>query len=86
MDIEKEIKEIKEIMYGNTEKIINNMDRLHSHEKKINENSNNIQKNTSALEILHTINNVKKRFFIMWLSTFVVLVFSVCLNIFLLMR
>jgi lipopolysaccharide/colanic/teichoic acid biosynthesis glycosyltransferase len=86
MDIEKEIKEIKEIMYGNTEKILKTMDRLHSHEEKINENSNKIQEKVGALEVLHTINNVKKRFFIMWLSTFLLLVCSICLNIFLFVR
>ncbi len=86
MDIEKEIKEIKEIMYGNTEKILKTMDRLHSHEEMINENSNNIQKTTGALELLHTINNIKKRFFIMWLSTFLLLICSVCLNIYLFTR
>ena len=84
MNIENEIIEIKKILNGNTEKILNNMDRLHNHENKINENANKIQKNTGALELLHTINNVKKRFFIMWASTFLLLICSACLNIVLL--
>lgn len=86
MDIEKEIKEIKEILTGNTNKIINNMEKLHSHDKEISENKKQIQKNTGALEILHTINNVKKRFFIMWASTFALLFLSICLNIYLFLR
>jgi len=86
MNVEEKINELEVKIDSNMNKIIKNMNRLHSHEKKINENANNIQKNTGALEVLHTINNVKKRFFIMWLSTFLLLVCSVCLNIFLLMR
>ena len=62
------------------------MNKLHSHEEKINENANNIQKNTGTLEILHTINNVKKKFFIMWFITFIALIFSIGFNIFLLLR
>ena len=72
MDIEKEIKEIKEIMYGNTEKILNNMDRLHSHEEKINNNSEKIEKNTGALDLLHTINSNSNKYFIIWMITFIV--------------
>ena len=86
MDIEKEIKEIKEILTGNTNKIIENMEKLHSHDKKITKNAEQIQKNTGALELLHTINNVKKRFFIMWASTFVLLLLSIGLNIYLFAR
>ena len=68
------------------DKIINNMNRLHSHEEKINANAKKIQKNTGALEVLHTINNVKKRFFIMWVSTFILLLLSIGLNIYLFLR
>ena len=63
MDIEKEIKEIKEIMYGNTEKILNNMDRLHSHEEMINENSNKIQEQSYALEIVRDYKKENKRLY-----------------------
>lgn len=63
----------------NKKDIIGNMNKLHNHEEQI-------QKNTGALELLHTLNNVKKRFFIMWFITFIVLVCSACLNIFLLIK
>ena len=47
----------------NYNKIMENMNRLHSHEEKIN-------KNTGALEILKTFKEDSHRFFIMWLVTF----------------
>lgn len=86
MEIEEKIIELEKKIDSNFNKIIKNMNKLHSHEEKINENANNIQKNTGALEILHTINNVKKRFFIMWFITFIALIFSIGFNIFLLLR
>ena len=79
MDIEKKIDE-------NKTELINNMNRLHNQEELINKNAKKIQKNTSALELLHTINNVKKRFFTMWFITFVALLVSGALNIFLLIK
>lgn len=63
MNIEKEIKEIKEIMYGNTEKILKNMDRLHSHEEMINENTNKIQEQSYALEIVRDYKKENKRLY-----------------------
>ena len=75
------IEELNKKLEDNTNLIIQNMNRLHSHEEKINENANKIQKNSGALELLHTINNVKKRFFIMWASTFLLLICSICLNV-----
>lgn len=86
MDIETKISELEQKIDNNMDKIIKNMEKLHSHDKKISENKKQIQKNTGALEILHTINNVKKRFFIMWASTFALLFLSICLNIYLFLR
>ena len=51
----------------NYNKIMENMNRLHSHEEKIN-------KNTGAIEVLHTIKTYNNRFFAMWLITFLMLV------------
>lgn len=77
--LEKAIIELKESVDANKKDIIGNMNLLHNHEEQI-------QKNTGALELLHTINNVKKRFFIMWFLTFIVLICSVICNIYLLCR
>jgi len=86
MNVNERLNELEKKIDNTMEKIIDNMNRLHNHEEQINKNSKKIQKTAGALELLHTINNVKKRFFIMWLSTFLLLVCSVCLNIFLLIR
>lgn len=48
----------------NYNKIMENMNKLHSHEEKIN-------KNTGALEILKTFKSDSNKFFIMWLITFI---------------
>lgn len=82
--MEEKISELEKKIDDNMDKIIENMNYLHNCEEKINKNSKKIQKNTSALELLHTINNVKKRFFIMWFATFIALLISVGYNIYLL--
>lgn len=81
MTVENKIQRLEEKLDKNAHEIIENMNRLHSCEQKISENSKKIQKNTGALEILHTINEIKKRFFTMWLLTFIILICSICLNI-----
>ena len=81
-----DLEELKAQLEQNTNRIIANMNELHNHEEKINNNAKKIQKNTGALEILHTINNVKKRFFVMWFITFIALIVSICFNIFLLIK
>ena len=86
MNLEAKINELEKKIDSNMDKIISNMNRLHSHEEKINANAKKIQKNTGALEVLHTINNVKKRFFIMWVSTFILLLLSIGLNMYLFLR
>lgn len=86
MDLKQDIEKLEQKIDNNMEKIINNMNRLHSCEEKITKNSERIKQNTGALEILHTINEVKKRFFTMWLLTFIILIVSICLNIFLLVK
>lgn len=83
---EKQYIELKQQLDNNVKLIISNMNELHNHEELINKNAEKIEKNTGALEILHTINNVKKRFFVMWFLTFVAFIISIGLNIFLLFR
>ena len=78
--------ELKQQLDNNVKLIISNMNELHNHEELINKNAEKIEKNTGALEILHTINNVKKRFFVMWFLTFVTLIVSVGFNIFFLIK
>ena len=50
----------------NYNKIMETMNKLHSHEEKIN-------KNTGALEILKTFKDDANKFFIMWIITFIAL-------------
>ena len=83
---EKQYIELKQQLDNNVKLIISNMNELHNHEELINKNAEKIEKNTGALEILHTINNVKKRFFVMWFLTFVTLIVSVGFNIFFLIK
>ena len=57
------LEELDKKIDDNYNKIMENMNRLHSHEEKIN-------KNTGALEILKTFKIDTNIFFIMWLITF----------------
>ena len=70
------LEELDKKIDDNYNKIMENMNRLHSHEEKIN-------KNTGAIEVLHTIKTYNNRFFAMWLITFLSLVYLivyVCLS------
>lgn len=62
-------------------------------ERKINDNTNKIEsnaerihQNTGALEILKTFKADSQKFFAMWLITFICLMCSLCVIIFLLHR
>ncbi|MBQ2350417.1 MAG: hypothetical protein II393_04060 [Cytophagales bacterium] len=62
-------------------------------ERKINDNTNKIEsnaerihQNTGALEILKTFKADSQKFFAMWLITFICLMCSLCIIIFLLHR
>lgn len=78
-----EYERLEQKIDANKKEILNTISELHNHEEKINNNANHIQKNTGALEILHTINNGYKKFYNMWLITFIVFLFSIALNIYL---
>ena len=60
-------------------KIADNIEKIANNEKRINQN-------TGALEILKTFKADSQRFFTMWLITFICLMFSLCVIIFLLHR
>lgn len=67
-----EIKALEKKIAENVEKIANNEKR--------------ITQNTGALEILKTFKADSQRFFIMWLITFICLMCSLCIIMFLLHR
>ena len=71
----------------NLEKDIENVvKRAEDNARKIEENANRIYQNTGALEILKTFKADSQRFFAMWLITFVCLLCSLCVIMFLLHR
>lgn len=74
MNTDEKINELERKIDDNFERIIANMDRLHSHEERIN-------RNTSAIDVLHTIKTYNNRFFYMWLITFIALIISVVFNL-----
>ena len=73
-----EYKRLEQKIDANKEELLNTISQLHNHEERI-------QKNTGALELLHTINSVKTRYFIMWLLTFGALLNAVGFIIYLLL-
>lgn len=74
MNTEEKINELEQKIESNYNEIISNMKKLHNHEEKIN-------KNTGAIEVLHTIKSYNNRFFVMWLITFIGLIVSVLYNV-----
>ncbi|MBO7079494.1 MAG: hypothetical protein J6W64_06770 [Bacilli bacterium] len=81
-----DIERLEQKVDANKEEILNTISQLHNHEEKINSNADKIQRNTGALELLHTINSGSKKFYNIWLITFTVFLCSVVLNIFLLIK
>ena len=76
--MDKELERLENKIDANKEELLNTISQLHNHEERI-------QKNTGALELLHTINSVKTRYFIMWLFTFGALLNAVGFIIYLLL-
>ena len=77
MITEEQFKELEEKVDKDYSDILMNINRLHNHEAKIENNSNQIRQNTGAIEVLHTIKTYNNRFFIMWLITFMMLIISI---------
>ena len=75
MNTEEKINELEQKIESNYNEIISNMKKLHRHEEKIN-------KNTGAIEVLHTIKTYNNRFFFMWIITFFALLISIGYNIY----
>ena len=82
----KKIEENSKKIEQNVDRIINNMNKLHNQEEKINTNKEQIEKNTGALDILHTINDGRKKFYSMWIITFIALLISIGFNIFFIIK
>ena len=81
-----EYKRLEQKIDANKEEILNTINELHNHEEKINSNADKIQRNTGALELLHTINSGSKMFYRIWFITFIVFLCSIALNIYLLIK
>lgn len=64
-------------------KIEENANKIISNFELINNNSERIQQNTGALEILKTFKADSKKFFIMWIITFIALLVMVGYTIYL---
>lgn len=60
--------------------------KIKDNANKIESNAERIHQNTGALEILKTFKADSQKFFIMWLITFICLMCSLCIIIFLLHR
>lgn len=82
----KEYERLERKIDANKEEILNTISQLHNHEEKINSNTDKIQRNTGALELLHTINSGSKMFYKIWFITFMVFLCSIALNIFLIIK
>lgn len=61
-------------------------EKIAHNQKKIENNTERIHQNTGALEILKTFKEDSQKFFAMWLITFVCLICSIGVIIFLLHR
>ena len=68
-DINKRLEQLEEYVIHHEEDIKNNRIGISSNSQKINNNSN-------AIEVLHTIKTYNNRFFIMWIITFVAFIVS----------
>ena len=71
----------------NLDKDIDNLvKKIDANADKIQNNEKKIHQNTGALEILKTFKSDSRKFFIMWLITFICLLASIVYIIFLLYR
>ena len=75
MNIDERINDLERKIESNYNERVSNMNKLHNHEEKIN-------RNTGAIEVLHTIKSYNNRFFAMWIITFIALIASALYIIF----
>lgn len=85
-DLKREVKRLEEKLDSNVEIIINNMKKLHSHEERINKNSQKIKENSYALEILKDYKNDKRRLFKITVSLLIALIITLTCLIFVLFK
>jgi hypothetical protein len=83
-DLKNKVNKLEEKLDQNVKDIINNMNKLHSHEEQINKNTQKIKKHSYALEILEDYKNDKKMLYrivmiliFMWIITIGCLIFSI---------
>lgn len=62
-DLKKSVRELEKKLDNNVELIISNMNKLHSHEEKINKNASQIKENRYVLDILKDYKQDSKRLF-----------------------
>lgn len=74
--MEKELKSLKEQVEKNTQKIDRNYKKVNDNANKINENLEKITRNSYALSILKDYKNQSRRYFIIWLITFIAFIIS----------
>lgn len=79
-----ELEELEKKIDDNAEKIIANMNKLHSHEEQIEVNSKKIKENSYALEILRDYKEANKRQFIIIISILVMWVLTICYLVYIL--
>ena len=79
-----ELEELEKKIDDNAEKIIANMNKLHSHEEQIEVNSKKIKENSYALEILRDYKVAYKRQFIIIISILVMWALTTCYLVYIL--
>ena len=62
-DLKKSVKTLEKKLDNNVELILNNMNKLHAHEEKINKNATQIKENSYVLNILKDYKQDSKRLF-----------------------
>lgn len=75
--LKKEVQRLEEKIDNNAFMIVNNMNRLHSHEEQINENSQKIEENSFALEILGDQRKSVKRLYWALIIVSIILLLSI---------
>lgn len=75
--LKKEVQRLEEKIDNNAVMIVSNMNRLHSHEEQINENSQRIEKNSFALEIMKEQKKSIKRLYWALMIVSIILLLSI---------
>ena len=82
-ELKKSVERLEQKIDNNAVSIIQNMNKLHSHDDKINANAEKIQQNSWAIDILRDYKSSSKRLFIMWIITFLALIGVCCYLVYL---